>query len=713
MQRSRSFVLALAAILLCALASLRPAHTAEPTAREIADLIDELRDPDPHVRQVAHKELVRLGGEPVPALVAAVRGSDAKLSSEALAVLADIGPEAKAAAPDLAEFAATADAAVCIEVVRALAEIDAPAVRPLVDRLVRIVDDGQPSQQIEALRVLAWLGPAAESAKDPLVARLTKAPPALRQPLVETLQALGFDGVGHVLDLWTADRQSVQSWAPQLFVANSEAAVEAAAERLRRPEKEARVGAATALGAMGPAAAEAAPNLAFALKDDTGAVRRAAADALGRIGAAADVALPALVEALSDPRLRVQREAAAAIGNIAVAASRTSGAAERPRAPAELAVANGLDWLARHQAKDGRWDADGFTSACDGARCEGAGNAGYDPGVTGLALLCFLRAGETPQRGGHSDAVGRGLAYLQRIQERDGCFGPREPDHFIYNHACAALAVTEAYAATGDRALEESAQRAVDFVLKARNPDLAWRYVRDGENDTSVTAWAVSLLDAAAKAGLPIDEAALTGAVAWVDQMTAPNGRTGYIERGGKPARTNEMLPRFPPEMSESMTASGLLVRLLAGRKGHPAVSKGASLLARRLPKWDESAGTIDLYYWMQGTTAMRLIGGGHWATWRRAVVAALVEPQEAGPACAGGSWRPVDPWSPDGGRVYATAAALLCLEPCVPRPTVRVSMPEVLRSAVAALTAALQTDDAEVRKAAETALDQIRAAYR
>jgi hypothetical protein len=30
---------------------------------------------------------------------------------------------------------------------------------------------------------------------------------------------------------------------------------------------------------------------------------------------------------------------------------------------------------------------------------------------------------------------------------------------------------------------------------------------------------------------------------------------------------------------------------------------------------------------------------------------------------CRRGSWDPVDPWSADGGRVYATAVNTLCLE--------------------------------------------------
>jgi hypothetical protein len=56
--------------------------------------------------------------------------------------------------------------------------------------------------------------------------------------------------------------------------------------------------AASALGRIGPAAAEAVPALIERLRDDKGEVRRSAASALGQIGLAAAEAVPALVDRL-------------------------------------------------------------------------------------------------------------------------------------------------------------------------------------------------------------------------------------------------------------------------------------------------------------------------------------------------------------------------------------------------------------------------------
>mgnify|MGYP000703534639 CR=1 FL=1 len=60
--------------------------------------------------------------------------------------------------------------------------------------------------------------------------------------------------------------------------------------------------------------------------------------------------------------------------------------------------------------------------------------------------LCFLGAGDTHNSGQYKDTVKNGLRYLKQIQDPEGCFGPRTTNHFTYNHAIAALAMTEAYA---------------------------------------------------------------------------------------------------------------------------------------------------------------------------------------------------------------------------------------------------------------------------
>ncbi|MSR62516.1 MAG: hypothetical protein EXS08_08730 [Planctomycetes bacterium] len=331
-------------------------------------------------------------------------------------------------------------------------------------------------------------------------------------------------------------------------------------------------------------------------------------------------------------------------------------------------VHSALEWLKRHQDPAGFWDCDGFAAQCTDDTCTGSGSAAHDVGVTGLALLCFLGAGETHLEGRYRTTVKRGLQWLLEVQDEEGCFGPRIGQGFLYDHACAALAMAEAFGMTQAKPFRAAAQNGIAFVLRTQNPYSAWRYAApgDGDNDTSMTGWMVMALKSAKMAGLTIDEAAFDGALAWIDQVTDPRtGRTGYTELGGPPSRLASLAARFPAENSESMTAVGLLVRIFGGRTPaqDPQLALGAARLAARLPQWSED-GQIDFYYWYYGTLALFQLGGARWERWNEALRAAVIEHQRTdAPSCARGSWDALDAWSTVGGRVYATALNCLSME--------------------------------------------------
>ncbi len=70
------------------------------------------------------------------------------------------------------------------------------------------------------------------------------------------------------------------------------------------------------------------------------------------------------------------------------------------------------------------------------------------------------------------------------------------------------------------------------------------------------------------------------------------------------------------------------------------------------------------MYYWHYATHALASIGGPAWSAWREKLVSVVTAHQRTeGEACDyKGSWDPIDPWGPDGGRVYATAILTICL---------------------------------------------------
>ncbi|MGH7163454.1 MAG: hypothetical protein ACREID_08210, partial [Planctomycetota bacterium] len=240
--------------------------------------------------------------------------------------------------------------------------------------------------------------------------------------------------------------------------------------------------------------------------------------------------------------------------------------------------------------------------------------------------------------------------------------------HFIYGHAIATLAMSEAYWMTRNPRYKKPAQEGLNFIAMARNPYLAWRYdPRGGDNDTSVTGWCVMALKSGKFGGLDIDPDAFEGARLWVDKMTEPEyGQVGYNLIGGPPARPEGLQDKFPVEKSQSMTAVGILTRIFLGEdpRASELIRKGADLCVDKPPVWNATDGSIDMYYWYYATLALFQVGQTHWKKWNEAMKTAIVGSQHPkGSGSKTGSWDPLDPWGPDGGRVYSTACMVMCLE--------------------------------------------------
>ena len=238
-------------------------------------------------------------------------------------------------------------------------------------------------------------------------------------------------------------------------------------------------------------------------------------------------------------------------------------------------VAAGLAWLRKHQEPDGRWDADEFDRHCKKGLCDGPGSSMHDVGLTGLALLAFLGDGHHHnRRTRYQRTVRRGIEWLIANQVNDGAdaglIGKRLSNTFLYDHALASLALTEAFLLSQQEQLRAPSQRAVNYILRARNLRGGWRYAvpPNGESDSSVSGWMVFVLKTAQDAGLVIDPTAYLDSTALFDELTDPNsGRCGYRRRGGAPARPENLDRLYPAEQTESLTAVALLCRLFMGER--------------------------------------------------------------------------------------------------------------------------------------------------
>jgi len=336
------------------------------------------------------------------------------------------------------------------------------------------------------------------------------------------------------------------------------------------------------------------------------------------------------------------------------------------------AVVSGLEFLRRHQSKDGSWSLHNF----------GAGRKGYedetasirsDTAGTGLALLAFLGAGHfhMETEGAYNDTIRSGLEFLISHQQPDGnLYVEIDPASSAsaqyYSHAIATLAMCEAYGMTGDPKLREPAQKAIDFAVASQHKQLGgWRYRPQISSDTSVTGWMFGALDAGLRAGLDVPPSVFAGIDRWLETASAPeHGGSRYVYDPNAVSDkdySRDHLRRASP----AMTAVALYVRLT--KDWHPddqRVKSGADFLLEYLP--DHTPGLRNTYYWYYTTQVMYHMGGTYWDRWQQKLYDELIATQlKQGPMA--GSWNPVgsvpDRWGAHGGRIYVTAMNLLSLE--------------------------------------------------
>ena len=316
----------------------------------------------------------------------------------------------------------------------------------------------------------------------------------------------------------------------------------------------------------------------------------------------------------------------------------------------ESAVESALGWLEANQQEDGRWDASQFGAGHEqrvlGHDRQGAGIRA-DTGITGLALLAFLGAGQTHYQGPHRKTVQWGLEYLLRSQRQGNLGGDSSTYANMYCHSMALFAICEAYAMTGDQRMRPYVQRGVDYSLSSQNRSGGgWRYRPGDQGDMSQFGWQVMALKSAALAGIDVPRGVQDRMHHFLDSCSSGQfGGLASYRPGQQPSRT--------------MTAEGLLCRLfLDVSQQDPSVAEAARYIGQQLP----GDGKPNLYYWYYATLALHQLGDERWERWNVALKREILGLQRSQGSLAG-SWDPQTVWGGYGGRVYTTAMAALCLE--------------------------------------------------
>lgn len=338
--------------------------------------------------------------------------------------------------------------------------------------------------------------------------------------------------------------------------------------------------------------------------------------------------------------------------NLRVNESRTKVAIRNGgSAQTEKAVQQALAWLATAQNSDGRWSCQKWGGGNETfVLGHDRGNAGAqaDTGITGLAILAFLGAGQSHVEGEYKEVVRKGLQFLARSQATNGSLaGDSRLFAAMYCHGIATLAMSEAYAMTGDDQLKRFTEQAIGYTLKSQHAlNGGWRYRPGDEGDMSQFGWQVLALKSAQMAGIDTPANTYGNMVKFLDSCSAGNAKGLARYRRGE-------------AISRTMTAESFCCRVFLGQPvGKEALSEATEYLLMEKP----NTSLPNLYYWYYATMALYQVGGEPWDAWNTQLKRSLVRLQRHDGRFAG-SYDPSTVWGGYGGRVYSTAMSTLCFE--------------------------------------------------
>ncbi len=308
----------------------------------------------------------------------------------------------------------------------------------------------------------------------------------------------------------------------------------------------------------------------------------------------------------------------------------------------EKAVLAGLRWLKQKQNKDGSWSDQ------------------YIPSMTGLAILCFLGHGETPESPEFGPTVKKAIDWMLtggiKFQGRLSMANTfNQPG--VYEHAIGAYALGEYYTMTKDDRVKDVLTQAITHIVQGQAPDGGWQYgyAKGPDSDTSVAGWQIQALKAAHLTGLNIPgvDEALDKSMLNLKRVQGPNGGFGYRTAADSYslAGVGVLCTYFWKGDKDKLVRDGIKFILDKSEKDYPVVYKDAK---------------ANLYAWYYHTQACLMYGGNAWTKWNKWFQDQIVDNQTSD-----GSWPPTGNPKPHGpetdpakaGPFYRTTLCILMLE--------------------------------------------------
>ncbi len=301
------------------------------------------------------------------------------------------------------------------------------------------------------------------------------------------------------------------------------------------------------------------------------------------------------------------------------------------------AIAKGLEFLAAQQSRE-----------------LGAVGSKYQVGVTSLAGMAFLGAGDGYNRGRHGEQIALCLKYVLESAQSEthpGFLAKAGEDHPMHGHALGVLFLTQVYGelpAGLQRKVGETIRRGIERIRNARSREGGWYYGPTNEShqdENSVTVCVLQALRGARNVGFEVNEELIAGARRYVERCQKADGSFRYQVASEVTWSTFEL------------TCASVASLQALGVYGSNEVRRGIDCLERQLSKEPlaplDAATRYRFYGNFYAAQVFYLAGEEKWRTWRARAFPQLIEEGRRQ------GWR----WKDRFGDECATAMAVLILE--------------------------------------------------
>lgn len=298
----------------------------------------------------------------------------------------------------------------------------------------------------------------------------------------------------------------------------------------------------------------------------------------------------------------------------------------------EAAIARGMQYLARAQARDGSWRNEGRYGR-------------YPVAMSSLAGLALAMGGNTPTQGKYAPQVDRVVKYLLGSATSSGLISRGAEDaRPMYGHGFSMLLLGQLYGMEEDvrrqRRIKEVLDGGIELTSRSQSRLGGWIYRPfTGGDEGSVTITQVQALRSCRNAGLAVPKEVIDAAMKYLEISSNSDGGIAY--------RAGQRGPSRPP-----ITAAAVCCWFNAGQYDHPLAKRALEYAKRHIHVSGVGQGHY-FYAHLYLAQALYLAGEGEWDAYFPKMRDQLLALQRED-----GSWA-----GDYVGPVYDTAIALIILQ--------------------------------------------------